>query len=357
MNENIFLKYYKEVKEKLNKKLEEYNNGLKVETNNLLKENLDVFTNLNSDGKLIRGTLVNLGYKLKCENTEYSYPLSLAFEIFQTAILVHDDIIDNDDLRRGKSTIHSYNYNKYNKLTNDLNSKKIGESIAICMGDLGLYEANQMIAKNYKDDSKLGDVLIYFNDIVLKTIKGEIIDVTLPFLEKNNLLTDNLEENIMLIYKLKTAYYTIIGPLSLGLILAGTNKEELQEIENIGLKIGTAFQIQDDLLGIYSDNNKLGKIVGSDIEEFKQTLLYSYTKNNKEYYNKLIKLYGKKVTNEELEEVKQIFKDSGAYLYATSMVDKLYSEALELIENIKWIKEEDKEILKYFVIYLKAREK
>ena len=59
----------------------------------------------------------------------------------------------------------------------------------------------------------------------------------------------------------------------------------------------------------------------------------------------------------ELEEVKQIFKDSGAYLYATSMVDKLYSEALELIENIKWIKEEDKEILKYFVIYLKTREK
>ena len=70
MNENIFLKYYKEVKEKLNKKLEEYNNGLKVETNNLLKENLDVFTNLNSDGKLIRGTLVNLGYKLKKDNTE-----------------------------------------------------------------------------------------------------------------------------------------------------------------------------------------------------------------------------------------------------------------------------------------------
>lgn len=355
--ENLFLKYYKEVREKLNKKLEEYNNNLKKEPNNLLKENIDVFTNLNSDGKLIRGTLVNLGYKLKKDNLEYSYPLSLAFEIFQTAILVHDDIIDNDDLRRGKQTIHAYNYNKYYNLTKNPNSKKISEGIAICMGDLGLYEANQVIAKNYKNDSKLGEILIYFNEIVLKTIKGEIIDVTLPFLEQNNLLKDNLEENIMLIYKLKTAYYTIIGPLSLGLILAGTTKEELADIENLGLKIGIAFQIQDDLLGIYSNNNKLGKNVGSDIEEFKQTILYSYTKNNKKYYNELLKFYGKKLETETIEKVKQIFIDSGSYKYAKDLVDKLYNEASNIVKNINWIKEEDKEILNSFIDYLKMREK
>lgn len=354
--ENMFLKYYKEVREKLNKKLEEYNNELKKESNDLIKENIDVFTNLNSDGKLIRGTLVNLGYKLKKDNLEYSYPLSLAFEIFQTAILVHDDIIDNDDLRRGKQTIHAYNYNKYYNLTKNFNSKKISEGIAICIGDLGLYEANQVIAKNYKNDSKLGEILIYFNEIVLKTIKGEIIDVTLPFLEQNNLLKDNLEENIMLIYKLKTAYYTIIGPLSLGLILAGTTKEELADIENLGLKIGTAFQIQDDLLGIYSNNNKLGKNVGSDIEEFKQTILYSYTKSNKKYYNELLKYYGKE-KEETIEKVKQIFIDSGAYKYAKDLVDKLYNEALNIVKNINWIKEEDKEILNSFIDYLKMREK
>jgi geranylgeranyl diphosphate synthase type I len=98
--ENVFLNYYKNVKENLNKYINDFNSELKQEENNLLKENIDVFANLNSDGKLIRGTLVNLGYKLKNEDTTYSYPLSLAFEIFQTAILVHDDIIDNDDVRR-----------------------------------------------------------------------------------------------------------------------------------------------------------------------------------------------------------------------------------------------------------------
>ena len=206
------------------------------------------------------------------------------------------------------------------------------------MGDLGLYEANQMIAKNYKNDPNLGEVLTYFNDIVIKTIKGEIIDVTLPFLEENKLLNSDLEENIMLIYKLKTAYYTIIGPLSLGIILANGKKDYLKEIEELGLKIGIAFQIQDDILGIYSDD--LGKIVGSDIEEFKQTILYSYTKKNKKYYNELLNYYGKEINE-----------------YTNDLKDKLYDEAIVTLENIKWIKKEDKQILEKFILYLKNRKK
>ena len=329
MKENEFLKYYSETKDKLNQYLKKYNDNIKREENELIKENLNVFSNLNSDGKLIRGTLVNLGYKLIKDSSEYSYPLALAFEIFQTSILVHDDIIDNDNLRRGKQTIHAYNYDKYK-------DKKISDSIAICMGDLGLYEANQMIAKNYKNDPNLGEVLTYFNDIVIKTIKGEIIDVTLPFLEENKLLNSDLEENIMLIYKLKTAYYTIIGPLSLGIILANGKKDYLKEIEELGLKIGIAFQIQDDILGIYSDD--LGKIVGSDIEEFKQTILYSYTKKNKKYYNELLNYYGKEINEYNLLKVREIYINSGAYKYANDLKDKLYDEAIVTLENIKWIK-------------------
>lgn len=348
MKENEFLKYYSETKDKLNQYLKEYNDNIKREENELIKENLNVFSNLNSDGKLIRGTLVNLGYKLIKDSSEYSYPLALAFEIFQTSILVHDDIIDNDNLRRGKPTIHAYNYDKYK-------DKKISDSIAICMGDLGLYEANQMIAKNYKNDPNLGEVLTYFNDIVIKTIKGEIIDVTLPFLEENKLLNSDLEENIMLIYKLKTAYYTIIGPLSLGIILANGKKDYLKAIEKLGLKIGIAFQIQDDILGIYSDD--LGKIVGSDIEEFKQTILYSYTKKNKKYYNELLNYYGKEINENNLLKVREIYINSGAYKYANDLKDKLYDEAIVTLENIKWIKKEDKQILKNFILYLKNRKK
>ena len=157
----------------------------------------------------------------------------------------------------------------------------------------------------------------------------------------------------MLVYKLKTAFYTIIGPLSLGLILGGIEEDKLEDIKSFGEKIGIAFQIQDDILGIYSD---MGKVIGSDIKEFKQTILYSYTMNNEKYKNELLKYYGKEnITDVEINETRRIFKESGAYDYANNMMNKLYNESIETIKNNKWIKSEDKDILYGFVEYLRGR--
>ena len=355
MENNKFIDYYKEVKIKLNKCINSFNKELIQEENEFIKENLEVFSKLNSDGKLVRGTLVNLGYKIMNEDSSYSYPLALAFEIFQTSILIHDDLIDNDDLRRGKTTIHAYNYDKYYKLTNNEKSRKLADNIAICIGDLGLYKANYVISSNYNNDKNLGNILNYFNEVVINTIRGEALDVVLPFNEEFNLDDKNLEENILEIYKLKTAYYTIVGPLCLGMILGGASKCELEDIEKIGYNIGIAFQLQDDLLGIYGED--IGKPVGSDIEEFKQTLLYSYTKKNKKYYDELLKVYGKKATKENLERVREIFKDSGAYSYVLNMIDNLYTDAISNLNNVKWIKDEDKELINGFIDYLKNRRK
>ena len=140
----VFKKYYQKEKELLNKKINNYNENLVKENNPLLKYNLDLFSNLNTNGKLIRGVLVDLGYYLLKDNNEYSNDLALAYEVFQTGILVHDDIIDKDEKRRGVNTIHYENYNKY-KSYNSEEAKHLSNSIAICMGDLGLYEANRII--------------------------------------------------------------------------------------------------------------------------------------------------------------------------------------------------------------------
>lgn len=355
----IFKDYYENVKEKLNKKLINFNKDIIDEENYLIKENLKLFSNLNSDGKLIRGTLVNLGYNLiKENNLDYSYDLALAFEVFQTSILIHDDIIDNATLRRGIKTINYNNYTKYYNITNkEEESKKISESLGICMGDIGLYYSNLIISKSYHNDSNLGNILTYFNEIVLKTIKGEILDVILPFLEKNNIENGNLNDNIMTIYELKTAYYTIIGPLCLGMILAGTNDEQIKDIKEFGYNVGVAFQMQDDLLGIYSDDLVLGKNVGSDIEEFKQTILYSYVKENKEYYDELIKIYGTKVSDINIRKIRKIFEDSKAKEYTLKEIEKLYDKGINIIEKINWINEDKKKLLKGFVMFLKSRNK
>jgi geranylgeranyl diphosphate synthase type I len=157
----------------------------------------------------------------------------------------------------------------------------------------------------------------------------------------------------MLVYKLKTALYTIIGPLSLGLILGGIDDEKLEDIKNVGDKIGVAFQIQDDILGIYSN---MGKVIGSDIKEFKQTILYSYTTKNEKYREELLKYYGKEDINEvEINETRRIFKESGAYEYAYNLMNKLYNESIEIVKNNKWIKDEDKQIIVGFIEYLRTR--
>ena len=98
---NHFKEYYLKTKEKIDKRIQKFNQEMEAENTPLLRENFKRFTNLNKDGKLVRGTLVNLGYFLLKDDTDYSLDLSLAYEVFQTGILVHDDIIDNDNTNGG----------------------------------------------------------------------------------------------------------------------------------------------------------------------------------------------------------------------------------------------------------------
>ena len=353
MDKNLeqFTSLYKKIKAEINQIIKEYNESLVSNTSGYLKENLEYLKDLNSDGKLIRGFLISFGYKILKENISYSYHLSLAYELFQTSVLIHDDIIDNDNLRRGKNTIHYSNYLKYKSL-NDLDAKKASESIGICIGDYGFFKVNEIIIKYYKDDPNFSKLFDYYNNIVLKTVEGELVDVVLSFESKYKEI-ENLEDNIMKIYKLKTAFYSIIGPLNLGLILGGIDDKKLEDINNFGEKVGIAFQLQDDILGIYSD---MGKVIGSDIKEYKQTLLFSYTMKNKKYKDELLKYYGKEIIGEkEINETRRIFKESGAYDYAHNLMNKLYDEGIDIMKKIDWIKEEDKNIIFGLVEFLKQR--
>ena len=350
-NLSQFLSLYKKIKSDIIQIQKEYNESLIKNSSGFLKENLEYFANLNSEGKLIRGFLITLGYKILKDNINYSYYLALAYELFQTSVLIHDDIIDNDNLRRGKNTIHYSNYLKYKSLS-EQEAKKTSESIGICIGDYGFFKVNEIIIKHYKDAPNFSKLFDYYNDIVLKTVEGELVDVVLSFESKYKNI-NNLEDNIMTVYKLKTAFYSIIGPLNLGLILGGIDQKKLDDIHKFGINVGIAFQIQDDILGIYSD---MGKVVGSDIKEYKQTILFSYTMKNEKYKDELLIYYGKENIGEnEIAETRRIFKESGAYDYAINLMNKMYDEGINIIKNIDWIKDEDKNIIFGFLEYLRQR--
>ena len=353
----LFEEYYREQKKNLTKIIDDYNEELVKEDNKIVKENLEYFKELNSNGKLIRGILVNLGYSLVKDNLDYSNYLALAYELFQTSILIHDDIIDNDNKRRGKDTVHYANYKKYSIYNDNKDEiKHLSNSIALCVGDYGLYLSNKVVIDKYQNDSNLAKVLSNFNDTVLKTIKGEILDVVLPTISKDIGISEaDLEETINNIYLLKTAHYTIIGPLSSGLILGSATSKKIDDITKFGEKVGVAFQIQDDILGIFS--NEMGKVKGSDIREFKQTILYSLVAKS-DYKEELLKYYGKnKLTAKDISKVQEIFIKSEAKRQAEEVMNNLYDDSIKDINNIKWISEDKKSLLRGFVYYLKNRNK
>ncbi|MBE6156283.1 MAG: 4-hydroxy-3-methylbut-2-enyl diphosphate reductase [Firmicutes bacterium] len=354
-----FILFYKDRLKELKGNQDIINNNLiKDNDNKIIKELVNDFIDLNKDGKYIRGTLIALGEFLATDKNKLNYlDLAYAYEMFQTSVLVHDDIIDNAKIRRGKETIprricQKYMIKKKNK-TYQEDVLKLANSLGICAGDFGFYEANKILINNYSKNKNFAKLMTIYNDIIIKTIKGEIIDVTLPFMGKYDLTTPQ-EQDIIDIYHLKTSWYTIIGPFILGYVLGGKNTTE--ELENALNKIGIAFQLKDDILGIFAKSETIGKSNLSDIEEFKQTILYSHIINTP-YKKDFLKIYGKKnIKEKDLLKIRELLKSSGSYDYAVNYLEKIYNESLSEIDNLD-INDFGKDILKGLLIYIKIREK
>ena len=347
-----FIVYYKETKKKIEKEMIKFNNKIDLNNNKIVNDAINKFIYENDGGKLLRGTLIDLGYKLK-HNDDNSLKLASAYEAFETSILIHDDIIDNSPLRRNKSTIHEL----YKKEFNNYKKDNTPESLALCLGDIGFFYVNNYIINSYKNNKNLNKMLEYYNNIVIATIKGEILDVYLPYIEKNDKSHNLKEEDIMEIYRLKTSMYTIVGPFTLGMILSGANKKEINTMKEILEPLGIAFQIKDDILGIFSNESTLGKPTNSDIEEFKQTILYSYIKEKrKDYLDELLKYYGNKTNNNSIQNVRNILIESGSLEYANNKMNELFNKSKSLL-NESNIKLDVKRILLGFIKFLEIRKK
>lgn len=365
-----FQTFYQASRKRLTAYLDLRNREYENEPNPLLLPFQKAFTDLNQGGKMLRGVLVNLGYRIAGgKDISKSDPLAAAFEIFQTGVLIHDDIIDRADMRRGKATVQK----RYEKSLKDRNIRMVSESetreslassAALCTGDLGLFYSNREIAGSYQNDPKAGALIAYFDQVVIDTIRGELLDVVLPYeiqdpslseARKDELLAKSVRE----IYHLKTAYYSMIGPLHLGMLLGDMPKEQMRLLDLFCDDLGIAFQIKDDILGIYADEKKTGKDAGSDVSEYKQTLLYQYVVlHGGRAREELLKLYGKDhLTADELERVRNIFRNSGAYAYANEQMEQCFASAVRRLDGMDFLSEENQSILRGLIRYLRDREK
>ena len=307
-----------------------------------------------SGGKRLRPALMYWGYKGVGGNKEQEIiKTSISIELIHIFLLIHDDIIDNDKTRHGEKTIHTLYAQKGKKICRgERDSRHFGNSIAIVVGDIIGALGNRVLFQSNFPPELVIRALSLLQDIVARVAVGEAQDVFIEHRRKST------EAEVLDMYKNKTAKYTIEGPLHLGAILAGGDEKVLKAISKFSVPIGTAFQIQDDILGVFGNERKIGKPVGSDIREGKQTLLVvrALERGTVEQKRIIRQLLGKKdITSGEIELFKQIIIETSSLKYAQDLAKKLIKEGKEALEDLTF-KKEAKDFLSGVADYMMERE-
>lgn len=201
-------------------------------------------------GKRLRPVLVLMGAALYGEHWQRSLPVAMAVEVFHNFSLVHDDIMDEAPLRRGKPAVHA----------------KYGLNAGILSGDVMLIHAYRFLAAGGYEDAKVAQLFRIFNQVAIEVCEGQQYDV--DFESRNDV---TIPEYIRMI-ELKTAAL-IGGSLEMGGVSGGAPAADLQQLRQFGRNIGIAFQLQDDILDAFGDSASVGKRVGGDIAQNKKTFL------------------------------------------------------------------------------------
>ena len=304
-------------------------------------------------GKRLRPIFCIYGYKcLSNTDIDAIIEASISLELMQSYLLIHDDIMDEDELRRGKTTFHIICKELCESEFGTTKSLKFGESIAIVAGDLLEAYGEDILAKSPFNSEYVKKALAKYAEIVENVGYGQILDITA---ERKGGLN---EDEVLMIHKLKTASYTIEGPLHIGALLAGANEADLQILSDYGIPLGLAFQIHDDILGLFGSEEKTGKPVGSDVREGKKTLLILHALDNcteDEKAHILNALGNEQITAEDVARVRAIVRRTGSLDYSKRLVAEMTAQAVQVIRDSDF-RTEAKEFLINIADFIGTRE-
>lgn len=315
----------RELEKFLNKKLQE-SEKIGSETKRLIEVIRDFVLR---GGKRLRPAFVYFAYKA-CggKNEKAIIFTSQAIEILHTFALIHDDIIDKSSLRRGKPTAH----------------KILGEEGAILAGDLCFVFADEIFTNSPFEDKIVRKAQKIYDLLRKEVVYGEYLDV---LGEKKGVIG---EEKIMKILEYKSGKYTVERPLHLGAALAEGPEEVFEIFSQYGIPLGISFQIKDDILGMFGEEEEIGKPVDSDLKEGKKTLLIAKA---------LETLRGKEkkkfLSFTDLKWTRKMIKKTGSLDYSINLAKKLIKKAKIAIKDYPFEKEA-KEYLLGIADYMLERE-
>ncbi len=286
-------------------------------------------------GKNIRGALTYGSYLLfGGKNEEAILKASSIINITHAFLLMHDDVMDEDDLRRGYPTVHK----RYEKLFNkkypgNARAEHFGLSMAINVGDLGPYFSNLVLTEtDFDSDTKI-KLLRILSETIITTAYGQAMDLTFER-DRNFTLA-----KVLKVHRYKSALYTINGPLKYGAVLAGIDRNDnrFSTLDLYGTPVGIAFQLRDDELGMFSNRKMLGKPVDSDLKEGKLTYLFlkAFEKGTKEQVEFLRYAHGNKnITEADAKKVRDIIIETGALSHSQKLSRTLVLKGKKYISQI-----------------------
>lgn len=281
---------------------------------------------LSMGGKRIRPTLMLLAYNLYKENPEDILMNACALETYHNYTLLHDDLMDNADMRRGHLTVH----------------KKWNDNTAILSGDSMLVLAFQRMMQC--DTKHLKDILDLFTVTALEIGEGQQYDM--EFETRN----DVKEEEYIEMIRLKTSVLLACA-LKIGAILADASAEDAENLYKFGEQIGLAFQLQDDYLDVYGDSKVFGKEIGGDITSNKKTymLINAFNKANAAQREELTRWVSARDfdRNEKVDAVTRLYNEIGIDQLAQDKIAYYFAQSKKYLDAVNVPEEKKEELLKY----------
>ncbi len=305
-------------------------------------------------GKRIRAALLYYSYIAHGgKNRKEAIKAAMSMEMAETYLLIHDDIMDDDNLRRGGVTIHeSYRLIAEEKFHSKINPRTLGLCAGILAGNIAASLSNEIISDLTINNSFKIRSLLELNKIYVTENIGQLLDIF------SEIRDDITQKDVIQVQELKTVPYTFDGPIKIGAILAGADDKKIKRLEKYSYPLGTAFQIQDDILGMFGSEEKLGKPVTSDLEEGKKTLLILdalEAANDKQKEKILLYLGNKRVGIRGLAIVRKIIIDTGALDKSKKLANDLVKKSFKSLKAME-LNKEGKNFLLKIADYMVKRE-
>ena len=290
---------------------------------------------LSAGGKRIRPSFVLMAYNLFKDDVETALPVAAALETYHNYTLLHDDLMDNADVRRGRPTVH----------------KKWNANTAILSGDTMLSLAYLHLA-NCKTQN-LKAALDLFTVTALEVSEGQQYDMEFET------RTDVKEEEYIEMIRLKTSVLLACA-LKMGALLAGASAEDAEQIYKFGEKVGLAFQLQDDYLDVYGDPVVFGKAIGGDITSNKKTymLINAWNRSEGETRSELNHWLGVNDFDreEKIKAVTNIYNKLGIDKLAEAKIKECFDESRKYLDGIS-VADERKQVLRGYTENMMNRKK